>query len=110
MQIHQEMLPVSIKRIELEKSPRVWGQEGGAGLGMDMVLHPSVPSAWSNIHRGSCQQPPASATARAGKQRNGEKPTHNPPPSSPEGLQVNPWVPNSASPTLLVTMGTRHRG
>lgn len=72
MQILQEMLPVSMKRMELEKSSCPWGQESGAGLGMDVVLHPSVPSACSNIHRGSCHQPPASATARARKQRNGK--------------------------------------
>lgn len=71
MQIHQEMLPVSMKRMELEKSPLHlgpgrWSQtEDG---------HPSVLSALSNIHHRSCHQPPASATARAGKQRNGKNP------------------------------------
>lgn len=106
MQIHQEMLPAPMKKMELEKSPCTWGQEGGAGLGMDMVLHPSVPSAWSNIH---CTNPLPQPQHGQGNKGMGK--THpQPSPIPPEGPQANLWVPNRASPTQLVTVGTRHQG
>lgn len=81
------MPPVPMKRRELEKSPCIrWSWTGG---GHGTASH--CPLSLEQYPHGSCHQHPASATAQAGKQRNGK----NPPTALPQLSKGAPGKPLS---------------
>lgn len=110
MQIRQEMLPVSMERMELDKTPRTWGQGRWSWAGDGHGTASQCPLSLEQYPPWELPAAPFLSHSTGRETKEWGKPTHSPPPSSPKRLQENPWVPNRASPALLVTMGTRHQG